>query len=88
MEAPRGRGAKMGLVVGWLALVPPASAARQAVPEVSEGAPAAEGQVISAISILRAMLLLELPSMRQRRINFSRGDNSGAIGSSVATKID
>ncbi|MGZ3456889.1 MAG: hypothetical protein ACXU86_00105 [Archangium sp.] len=49
MEAPRGRGAKTGLVVGWLALVPPASAARQAVPEAPEGAPAAEGRVIDRV---------------------------------------
>ena len=43
--------------------------------------------VASAISILRAMLLLELPSMMQRRINFSRGESRGAIASSVATRI-
>ena len=35
--------------------------------------------VASAISIFRAMLLLESPSTRQRRIDFSRGESCGAI---------
>ena len=43
--------------------------------------------VASAISILRAMHLLESPSMMQRRITFSCGESRGAVASSVATRI-
>ncbi|WP_233262098.1 hypothetical protein [Vitiosangium sp. GDMCC 1.1324] len=48
MGVPRGRRAKTGLVVGWLALVPVA-AAGQAAPEASQGAAAAEGRVIDRV---------------------------------------
>ena len=37
---------------------------------------------------LSGYALLELPSIRQRRIDFSRGESCGAIVSSVVTKID
>src|SRR5882724_5308945 len=43
--------------------------------------------VASAISIFRAMHLLESPSIRQRRIDFSRGESCGANASSVVTRI-
>ena len=35
------------------------------------------------MSIFRAMHLLELPSIKQDRIAFSRGERCGAIGSSA-----
>src|SRR6185312_3162357 len=42
--------------------------------------------VASAMSIFFAMHLLVLPSIRQRRIDFSRGESCGAM-SSVVTRI-
>jgi hypothetical protein len=47
MGAARVRGAKIGLVVGWLALVP-VSSARQAAPEASQDAPAG-GRVLDRV---------------------------------------
>lgn len=49
MRAPRGRGARTGLVVGWLVLVPvsvPLSAASQALPEAPR---AAQGRIIDRV---------------------------------------
>ncbi len=43
--------------------------------------------VASAISIFRAMHLLESPSIRQRRIDISRGESCGANASPVVTRI-
>src|SRR5258707_5778392 len=43
--------------------------------------------VASAMAIFRAMHLLESPSMRQHRINFSRVESCGASVFSVPTRI-
>src|SRR5258707_12194189 len=43
--------------------------------------------VASAMSIFRAMHLLESPSIKQRRIEFSRGESCGVITPSPVTRI-
>ncbi|HEX8819050.1 MAG TPA: hypothetical protein VF794_03925 [Archangium sp.] len=49
MSAPRGRGAKTGLVVGWLSLVPLAAAWRAAPEEPLPEASASEGRLVDRV---------------------------------------
>jgi hypothetical protein len=57
MGVPRGRGAKIGLVVGWLTLVP-VGAARQAVPKATSEAPVAGGRVVDrVVAVIESQVL-------------------------------